>query len=71
MGNVNAVMGRGGGRVEGRGWSPVVTRNPIVMHRTREGLGGGEREKKLGPLNLNFICVHNRFSSPLPHVDII
>ena len=48
----------------------MVTRNPIVMHRTREGLGGGEREKKLGPLNLNSICVHNRFSSTLPHVDI-
>ena len=44
----------------------MVTRNPIVMHRTREGLGGGEREEKLGPLNLNSICVHNRFSSTLP-----
>ena len=71
MGNVNAVMERGKEwRRDGGGWSPVVTRNPIVMHRTREGLGGGEREKKLGPLNLNFICVHNRFSSTLPHGGI-
>ena len=68
VGYVGGVRGVAGVAVwrDGGGWSPVVTRNPIVMHRTREGLGGGEREEKLGPLNLNSICVYNRFSSTLP-----